>query len=68
MLVGATLTGSTIGVTGVPFFVAGQRFGVSGAQPADILHGMVDQAWNAVASPELSVEDDGASCGPTGCD
>ncbi len=58
----------SIGVTGVPFFVAGQRFGVSGAQPAEILHGMLDQAWNAVASSELSVEDDGASCGPTGCD
>lgn len=31
------------GVTGVPFFVLNDRYGVSGAQPADVLAGVLDQ-------------------------
>lgn len=35
-----------IGIHGVPFFVIGRRFGVSGAQPAEVLLGALEQAWN----------------------
>lgn len=35
-----------IGIQGVPFFVIGRRFGVSGAQPADVLLGALEQGWN----------------------
>jgi predicted DsbA family dithiol-disulfide isomerase len=34
-----------IGIQGVPFFVLGRRFGVSGAQPAEILEQALERAW-----------------------
>ena len=34
-----------IGIQGVPFFVLGRRFGVSGAQPAEILVQALERAW-----------------------
>ncbi len=34
-----------IGISGVPFFVVDRRYGVSGAQPADVLLGVLDRAW-----------------------
>ena len=37
----------TIGVTGVPFFVLGGRYGVSGAQPVEVLTRALEQAWAA---------------------
>ena len=33
------------GISGVPFFVVDGRLGVSGAQPADVLGQLLDQAW-----------------------
>jgi predicted DsbA family dithiol-disulfide isomerase len=33
-----------IGIQGVPFFVLGRRYGVSGAQPAEILVKALEQA------------------------
>ncbi len=53
-----------LGITGVPFFVIG-RYGVSGAQPADQLLGVLDRAF-----AEQPVEEglgEGAACGPDGC-
>ncbi|MGZ8648168.1 MAG: DsbA family oxidoreductase [Solirubrobacteraceae bacterium] len=38
-----------IGIRGVPFFVIGRRFGVSGAQPADALLGALERAWDESA-------------------
>jgi len=35
-----------IGIHGVPFFVIGRRFGVSGAQPAEAILGALEQGWN----------------------
>jgi predicted DsbA family dithiol-disulfide isomerase len=35
-----------MGIRGVPFFVLGRRFGVSGAQPADALLQALEQAWS----------------------
>ena len=37
-----------IGINGVPFFVLGRRYGVSGAQPADVLVQALDQSWDAL--------------------
>ena len=34
-----------IGIRGVPFFVLDRRYGVSGAQPAELLLQALDQAW-----------------------
>jgi predicted DsbA family dithiol-disulfide isomerase len=38
-----------IGIDGVPFFVLGRRYGVSGAQPADVLAQALDQSWSALS-------------------
>ncbi len=35
------------GATGVPFFVVDQKYGVSGAQPAEVFSQVLDQAWAA---------------------
>jgi predicted DsbA family dithiol-disulfide isomerase len=58
-------TARTLGVTGVPFFVFGQRIGVSGAQPPETLKQILDQAWAQL--DELQIVE-GAACGPEGCD
>jgi predicted DsbA family dithiol-disulfide isomerase len=38
-----------IGIRGVPFFVLDRRFGVSGAQPTEVLLQALDHAWAARA-------------------
>lgn len=38
-------TARGLGITGVPFFVVDQKYAVSGAQPADVLLEVLDQAW-----------------------
>jgi len=38
-------TARQLGATGVPFFVIDRRYGVSGAQPDDVLRQVLDQAW-----------------------
>ena len=50
------------GISGVPFFVLDGRFGVSGAQPADVLLQALERAWDAArdaATPEPSAVDAG---------
>jgi predicted DsbA family dithiol-disulfide isomerase len=55
------------GATGVPFFVVDQKFGVSGAQPAEVFSQVLDRAW-AESRPALDVVGGGAGeCGPDGC-
>lgn len=60
------------GATGVPFFVIDQRYGISGAQPAELFTQALERAW-AEAHPTLTVLSDGAdaasgeACGPDGC-
>ena len=56
-----------IGVRGVPFFVLGGKYALSGAQPAEVFGRALEQAWSEVsAKPEPFAE--GAACGPEGCD
>ena len=55
-----------IGIQGVPFFVLGGRFAVSGAQPVELLLRALQQTQQELANkPEELVE--GAACGPDGC-
>ena len=35
----------TLGIGGVPFFVLGGRYGVSGAQSPEVLRGALEQVW-----------------------
>ncbi len=53
-----------LGINGVPFFVIG-RYGVSGAQPADVLLEVLETAW-AERGAALAVAED-AACGVDGC-
>jgi predicted DsbA family dithiol-disulfide isomerase len=55
-----------LGVTGVPFFVIDRRFAVAGAQPADVLLGVLERAWSE-REPTLDVIIEGEVCGPDGC-
>jgi predicted DsbA family dithiol-disulfide isomerase len=38
-----------MGINGVPYFVLGRRYGVSGAQSADVLLQALDQAWTELS-------------------
>ncbi len=52
------------GISGVPFFVVDGRYGISGAQPADVVLQALEQAW-AERSPLTLVASGG---GAPGCD
>jgi predicted DsbA family dithiol-disulfide isomerase len=39
-------TATRLGIRGVPYFVLGRRYGLSGAQPADIILQGLQQAWD----------------------
>ncbi|WP_316742322.1 DsbA family oxidoreductase [Streptomyces sp. MK7] len=56
-----------LGATGVPFFVLDRKYGVSGAQPAEVFTQALGQAWGD--RPPLTLLDDGGAeaCGPDGC-
>lgn len=56
-----------IGVTGVPFFVIDRKYGISGAQPAELFSQALNQAWQE-ANPLIPVgASDAEACGPDGC-
>jgi predicted DsbA family dithiol-disulfide isomerase len=56
---------SRLGIHGVPFFVVGGRYAISGAQPAELIGRALRQAWSERAAPVEFGE--GAACGPDGC-
>jgi predicted DsbA family dithiol-disulfide isomerase len=58
-------TGEALGITGVPFFVVDRAFGASGAQPPEVLQGLLERAWEA--RPAVEVVTTGESCGVDGC-
>jgi predicted DsbA family dithiol-disulfide isomerase len=55
-----------LGINGVPFFVIDRRYGVSGAQPADVLRQVLDQAW-AESHPEPQLITIGSPAAETTC-
>jgi predicted DsbA family dithiol-disulfide isomerase len=44
----------SLGIQGVPFFAVDEKYGVSGAQPAEVLHEVLEQAW-AESHPLIKV-------------
>ncbi|MEU7055505.1 DsbA family oxidoreductase [Streptomyces sp. NPDC046197] len=57
-----------LGATGVPFFVLDRRYGVSGAQPAEVFTRALTQAWGERPAPLEPIGEGGAeACGPDGC-
>jgi predicted DsbA family dithiol-disulfide isomerase len=58
-----------LGIHGVPFFVLGGQYGLSGAQPAEVILRGLDQAWaDAAQKEDRGAADAGAMCGPDGCE
>ncbi|MBC9726885.1 DsbA family oxidoreductase [Streptomyces sp. TRM68367] len=56
-----------LGANGVPFFVLDRKYGVSGAQPAEVFTQALTQAWGE-RGPLTLVQDEAAdACGPDGC-
>ncbi|MGA4668722.1 DsbA family oxidoreductase [Propionibacteriaceae bacterium Y1923] len=60
------------GVTGVPFFVFGEKYAVSGAQPPEVFAQALKQTWDELKPQQkpalISVEGEaGEACGPEGC-
>ncbi len=51
-----------IGVTGVPFFVVNQQYGISGAQPKAVFHRALKQVWTET-HPLMSLGETDASTG-----
>ncbi|MFH9980669.1 DsbA family oxidoreductase [Streptomyces sp. NPDC017179] len=58
-----------LGASGVPFFVLDRKYGVSGAQPAEVFTQALTQAWGERSPLTLlqSGDADGDACGPDGC-
>ncbi|MFJ5778451.1 DsbA family oxidoreductase [Streptomyces sp. NPDC093094] len=56
-----------LGATGVPFFVLDRKYGVSGAQPADVFTQALTQAWGERSGLTLIDQGDADACGPDGC-
>jgi predicted DsbA family dithiol-disulfide isomerase len=61
---------NSLGIRGVPFFVLDGKYGISGAQPAEVFSQALEQAWRE-AHPLVMVQPTGAAddvaCGPDGC-
>jgi predicted DsbA family dithiol-disulfide isomerase len=54
-----------LGISGVPFFVIGGKYAISGAQPTEVFVKGLEQAWAELAGDPAFEE--GAMCGPEGC-
>lgn len=61
--------GMQLGVRGVPFFVFGNKYGVSGAQPPEAFTQALETVWNeSQTSPLITLDGQtGDACGPEGC-
>ncbi|HRI54398.1 MAG TPA: DsbA family oxidoreductase [Pseudomonadota bacterium] len=53
-------------ISGVPFFVIAECYGLSGAQPSETILGAISQAWETMEAATASFTE-GAACGPEGC-
>lgn len=56
----------SLGITGVPFFVIDEKYGISGAQPAEVILGALRQAWREKAM--VDVGGDGGRCDDESCE
>jgi predicted DsbA family dithiol-disulfide isomerase len=60
-------TAAALGISGVPFFVLDRKFGVSGAQPAEVLLGALRQAHTAANPLAMVGTDDADACADGSC-
>lgn len=58
---------SDLGITGVPFFVFDNKYGVSGAQPTEALTQVLEKVWSE-NNPTIQVLSNGATCTDDNCD
>ena len=56
----------TYGISGVPFFVLDRKYGLSGAQPVELLVSALEQAWNE-SRPLLQTTPAGDGCDDSSC-
>lgn len=60
-----------IGVSGVPFFVIGNRYAIPGAQPSEVILEALNKAWNEqgqrIELARVAEAPQGVVCGPDGC-
>lgn len=56
-----------LGANGVPFFVLDRKYGVSGAQPAEVFAQALTEAWGERQPLRLIDPGDAEACGPDGC-
>ena len=60
-----------LGVSGVPFFVLEDKYGISGAQPPEVFEQALNQVWKEIGGEPLQMlgtpSPDGEVCGPEGC-
>jgi predicted DsbA family dithiol-disulfide isomerase len=57
-----------LGITGVPFFVLDRAYGVSGAQPSEMILGALQQAWTAAHPLQMvGAGDTDTTCSDEGC-
>ncbi len=54
-------------INGVPFFVLGGRYALSGAQPTATILAALERAWAETVKPAPELFAEGATCGPDGC-
>ena len=55
------------GISGVPFFVVDAKYGISGAQPADVVLGALEQAWAERSPLTLVAPGDAPGCEGDSC-
>jgi predicted DsbA family dithiol-disulfide isomerase len=60
-------TARGLGISGVPFFVLDRAYGVSGAQPADVLLDALRQAWAAAHPLTVVGTGSGDACTDDSC-
>lgn len=60
-----------LGVSGVPFFILENKYGISGAQPSEVFEQALTQVWKEIGGDALQMMEtsssDGEVCGPEGC-
>ncbi|MCU1572069.1 MAG: disulfide bond formation protein DsbA [Micrococcaceae bacterium] len=57
----------SLGISGVPFFVIDRKYGISGAQPAELFGQALAEAWREAHPLTLVGSNQAETCGPDGC-
>ncbi len=67
-------TAASLGISGVPFFVVADKYGISGAQPAEVFESALSQVWDELHPAPTGLQSiqlaggTSQACGPEGCD